>query len=90
MPSWVSVENNTDLAGQDKEDKEETLGTVISPDGLIVAALGGLDKSSIVNGQYDALPGRPPRCGHRQIAEQAKNAQSTAPAEEATEKSASE
>jgi len=39
------------LAAQDKEEKSEVTGTVIDASGLIVTALGGLDKSSVVNGQ---------------------------------------
>ena len=44
------------LAGQDKEEKNETLGTVINADGLIVAALGGMDKSSVVDGKTVNTP----------------------------------
>ncbi len=40
------------LSGQDKEEKGETTGTVIdAASGLIVAALGGLDKASVMDGQ---------------------------------------
>ncbi len=44
------------LAGQDKEEKSEVTGTVIDASGLIVTALGGLDKSSMVNGQTVNTP----------------------------------
>ncbi len=44
------------LAGQDKEEKSETTGTVIDASGLIVTALGGLDKSSMVDGQSVNTP----------------------------------
>lgn len=39
------------LAGQDKESKNQTLGTVVDPSGIIVTALGGLDQSSLVDGK---------------------------------------
>jgi Trypsin-like peptidase domain len=39
------------LAGQDKEEKSEATGTVIDASGLIVTALGSIDKSSMVDGQ---------------------------------------
>jgi S1-C subfamily serine protease len=45
------------LAGQDKEEKSEITGTVIdAASGLIVTALGGLDKSSMVDGQTVNTP----------------------------------
>lgn len=44
------------LAGQDKEEKKETLGTVIDPSGLIVTALGGMDQSSLVDGKTVNTP----------------------------------
>lgn len=44
------------LAGQDKEEKSEITGTVIDASGLIVTALGGLDKSSMVDGQTVNTP----------------------------------
>jgi hypothetical protein len=44
------------LAGQDKEEKSEVTGTVIDASGLIVTALGGLDKSSMVDGQTVNTP----------------------------------
>jgi hypothetical protein len=44
------------LAGQDKEEKSEVTGTVIDTSGLIVTALGGLDKSSMVDGQSINTP----------------------------------
>lgn len=44
------------LAGQDKEEKSEVTGTVIDTSGLIVTALGGLDKSSMVDGQSVNTP----------------------------------
>jgi hypothetical protein len=45
------------LAGQDREEKGETTGTVIdAASGLIVAALGGIDKASVVDGQTVNTP----------------------------------
>ena len=44
------------LAGQDKEEKRETLGTVIDQGGLIVTALGGMDQSSLVDGKTVNTP----------------------------------
>lgn len=44
------------LAGQEKEEKNEVTGTVIDASGLIVTALGGLDKSSMVDGQTVNTP----------------------------------
>lgn len=44
------------LSGQDKEEKSEVTGTVIDASGLIVTALGGMDKSSMVNGQTVNTP----------------------------------
>jgi len=41
---------------QDKEEKNETTGTVVDSSGLIVAALGALDKSSMVDGQTVNTP----------------------------------
>ncbi len=52
----VPAEIKTALAGQDKEEKNEITGTVIDASGLIVTALGGLDKSSIVDGQTVDTP----------------------------------
>lgn len=47
------------LAAQEKEDKGEVTGTIVDESGLIVTALGGLDKSSIVDGQTVNTPGGP-------------------------------
>ena len=47
----VPAQIKTMLAAQDKEEKSEVTGTVIDASGLIVTALGGLDKSSMVDGQ---------------------------------------
>lgn len=44
------------LAGQEKEEKSEVTGTIIDESGLIVTALGNLDKSSIVDGQTVNTP----------------------------------
>lgn len=44
------------LAAQDKEEKAEVLGTVVGDGGLIVTALGGLDRSQMVNGQTVNTP----------------------------------
>lgn len=44
------------LAGQDKEEKNETTGTVVDGSGLIVAALGGIDKSAMLDGQTVPTP----------------------------------
>lgn len=44
------------LAAQEKEEKSEVTGTVIDASGLIVTALGGLDKSSVVDGQTVNTP----------------------------------
>jgi hypothetical protein len=47
------------LAAQEKEDKSEVTGTVVDASGLIVTALGGLDKSSMVDGQTIPTPQGP-------------------------------
>ncbi|MCW1885137.1 serine protease [Luteolibacter flavescens] len=47
------------LAAQEKEEKSETTGTIIDSSGLIVTALGGLDKSSMVDGQTVPTPAGP-------------------------------
>jgi len=45
------------LAAQEKEEKSEVTGTVIdATSGMIVTALGGLDKSSVVDGQTVNTP----------------------------------
>jgi hypothetical protein len=44
------------LAGQEKEEKNEVTGTVVDASGLIVTALGGMDKSSMVDGQTVNTP----------------------------------
>jgi hypothetical protein len=44
------------LAGQDKEEKNEVTGTIVDASGLIVTALGGLDKSTMVDGQTVNTP----------------------------------
>ncbi|WP_193212758.1 S1 family peptidase [Luteolibacter marinus] len=44
------------LAAQEKEEKSEVTGTVIDPSGMIVTALGALDKSSMVDGQTVNTP----------------------------------
>ncbi len=44
------------LAGQDKEAKQETTGTVIDASGLIVTALFGIDKSALVDGRTVQTP----------------------------------
>ncbi|WP_035610313.1 trypsin-like peptidase domain-containing protein [Haloferula sp. BvORR071] len=44
------------LAGQDREEKSEVIGTVVDASGLIVTALGGMDKSSMVDGQTVNTP----------------------------------
>ncbi|MFN0126385.1 MAG: serine protease [Verrucomicrobiales bacterium] len=44
------------LAGQSQENKSETTGTMVDASGLIVTALGGLDKSSLVDGQSVNTP----------------------------------
>jgi hypothetical protein len=67
---WISVISRTNLsvdgdaapeikaalASQDKESKHEVTGTVIDPAGLIVTALSGLDKSSMVDGKSIPTP----------------------------------
>ncbi len=40
----VPAQLKTALAGQDKEEKNEVTGTIVDASGLIVTALGGLDK----------------------------------------------
>jgi hypothetical protein len=47
------------LAAQEKEDKSEATGTVIDASGLIVTALGSIDKSSMVDGQTIPTPQGP-------------------------------
>jgi hypothetical protein len=47
------------LAAQEKEDKNEATGTVVDSSGLIVAALGSIDKSSMVDGQTFPTPQGP-------------------------------
>jgi len=44
------------LAAQEKEEKSEVTGTVVDASGLIVTALGGMDKSSMVDGQTVNTP----------------------------------
>lgn len=44
------------LAGQSQENKSETTGTIVDASGLIVTALGGMDKSSLVDGQSVNTP----------------------------------
>ncbi len=44
------------LAAQEKEEKNEVTGTVVDASGLIVTALGGMDKSSMVDGQTVNTP----------------------------------
>ncbi|MGA0846293.1 MAG: hypothetical protein ACO3RV_07095, partial [Luteolibacter sp.] len=44
------------LASQDKEERDEVTATVIDPSGMLVTALGGLDKSSVVDGQRIQTP----------------------------------
>jgi hypothetical protein len=44
------------LAGQEKEEKRETLGTLIDANGMIVTALGGMDQSSLVDGKTVNTP----------------------------------
>ena len=44
------------LAAQEKEEKSEVTGTIIDASGMIVTALGGLDKSSVVDGQTVNTP----------------------------------
>lgn len=52
----VPAQVKTALAAQDKEEKSEVTGTVVDASGLIVTALGGLDKSSNVDGQTINTP----------------------------------
>ena len=47
----VPAQLKAQLASQDKEDKSEVTGTLIDPSGLIVTALGGIDKSAMIDGQ---------------------------------------
>lgn len=44
------------LASQDKEERDEVTATVIDSSGMLVTALGGLDKSSVVDGQRIQTP----------------------------------
>jgi S1-C subfamily serine protease len=44
------------LANQEKEEKSEVTGTVVDASGLIVTALGGLDKASLLDGQTVRTP----------------------------------
>src|SRR6478609_8363228 len=44
------------LAGKDSEEKNEVNGTIVDASGLIVTALGGLDKSAMVDGQTVNTP----------------------------------
>lgn len=44
------------LAGQDKEEKSETTGTIIDASGLIVTSLASIDKSSMVDGKTITTP----------------------------------
>ena len=52
----VPAQIKTMLAAQEKEEKSEVTGTVIDASGMIVTALGGLDKSSVVDGQTVNTP----------------------------------
>lgn len=52
----VPANIKTALAAQEKEEKNEVTGTVIDASGLIVTALGGMDKSSMVDGQTVNTP----------------------------------
>jgi len=59
----VSVEGDApaqlkaQLANQGKEEKSEVTGTVVDASGLIVTALGGIDKSAIIDGQTTNIGG---------------------------------
>ncbi|MDB6078537.1 MAG: hypothetical protein JWO82_2284 [Akkermansiaceae bacterium] len=60
---WLSVLSKTTVSAegisappQEKEDKGEITGTVVDPSGLIVTALGGIDKAAMVNGQMVDTP----------------------------------
>ena len=55
----VPAQIKSALAAQEKEDKSEVTGTVVDASGLIVTALGGLDKSSMVDGQTIPTPQGP-------------------------------
>jgi S1-C subfamily serine protease len=63
---WLSVLAKTTVSvegkqapPQEKEDKSEITGTVVDESGLIVTALGGIDKAAMVNGQMvDTQMGR--------------------------------
>ncbi len=44
------------LAGQSQESKTETTGTIVDASGLIVTALGAMDRSSLVDGQTVNTP----------------------------------
>ncbi|WP_367870519.1 serine protease [Luteolibacter sp. Populi] len=53
---WLSVLAKISMSvegknAQEKEDKSEATGTVVDASGLIVTALGGIDKSSMMDGQ---------------------------------------
>ncbi|MCW1923790.1 serine protease [Luteolibacter arcticus] len=52
----VPAQIKSALAAQEKEEKSEVTGTIIDASGLIVTALGGLDKSSMVDGQTVNTP----------------------------------
>ena len=52
----VPAQLKASLAGQAKEEKNEVTGTVVDASGLIVTALGGLDKSSLLDGQSISTP----------------------------------
>lgn len=52
----VPAQIKSALAAQEKEEKSEVTGTVIDASGMIVTALGGLDKSSMVDGQTVNTP----------------------------------
>lgn len=60
---WLSVLSKTTVSAegitappQEKEDKGEITGTVVDASGLIVTALGGIDKAAMVNGQMVDTP----------------------------------
>lgn len=52
----VPAQLKASLASQAKEEKNEVTGTVVDASGLIVTALGGLDKSSLLDGQSISTP----------------------------------
>lgn len=47
------------LAGQDKEEKSESTGTVVDSSGIILTALAAIDKSSVVDGRTVNTPAGP-------------------------------